>query len=778
MKKFNYTFLTLASLLFSHFLYAEGSLSKDSLEDLLNEKIELKSQVGSRDTAKNYLDSSSAVDVITASQIESSGQTQLTDVLKYFIAGFNATTSSITDAKDHIVSFTLRGMSSDQILVLVNGKRVHTSAIFIENTGVLSSGTTHVDLNTIPVISIEKIEILRDGAAAQYGSDAISGVISITLKGQNSTNEITTHAGVRKEGDGSHYQLNSFVSIPLNYDGFFNISLSGDKQYQTQRAGVDRRVDPADLHTHVGLPESQTLAVVLNSEVVLENNIVLYMDTILNRRDTQSSAFYRILSTTRVQYADGFLPMMESQILDYSGTLGIKGSFIHNWQWSLSNTYGYNSFDYNSKDTMNYHLDPNSPTSFHLGKLIFIQNSTNFDLKKKLDNFTIAGGIEYRYENYQIKAGDPASYYEDTELDIKSGSQGYMGYTPEQKVDASRDNYALYLDTSYKNSKNLNAQVALRYEDYSDFGSTQDVKLSLGYKILPKLLLRTTLSTGFRAPSLAQSNYSHTSSALTKNDLTEEDELLQKGIFTVDNPVSQSLGAKALKPELSKHLTLGSVYQFTNKSSFMIDAFYIQVDDKIIISDKLAPITQEQIDIFAAYGVSTASYLTNAVNTQTFGIDIKLNNNYTFKGGATLNSILWYNYSKNEIINFNELLSEGRAVVIEKGQPGHSVKFLNEYTRGKFNYIVNLNGYSKFYQTLGDTAYKFGAILTVDLNINYKINKAFDISLGANNIFDAMPDKWDRSNEYLGYDGIIPYPSNSPVGPNGAYYYLNAKWKF
>ena len=765
MKMSTYKTVIIISLLFSNILNADDILNEDSLENLLNEKIELKSQIGSRDRAKNYLDSSSPVDVITASQIESSGQTQLTDVLKYFVSGFNATTSSLTDAKDHIVSFTLRGMSSDQILVLVNGKRVHTSAIFIENTGAISSGTTHVDLNTIPVISIEKIEILRDGAAAQYGSDAISGVISITLKGQNGTNEITTHAGVRKEGDGSHYQLNSFVSIPLNYDGFFNISLSGDKQYQTQRAGVDKRVDPAEVHTHIGLPDSQNLALVLNSEVVLENNIVLYMDSILNKRDTQASAFYRTPSDSRVQYPDGFLPMMESQILDYSGTLGMKGSFIHNWKWSLSNTYRYNSFDYNSKDTMNYDLDPNSPTSFHLGKLIFIQNSTNFDLKKKLDNFTIAGGIEYRYENYQIKSGDPASYFE-------SGAQGYAGYTPEQEVDTSRNSYALYVDTSYKSSQNLTAQVALRAEEYSDFGSTQNIKLSLGYKILPKLLLRTTISTGFRAPSLAQSSFSHTSSVLT------DGVLLDKGIFTVDNPVSQSLGAKALKPELSKHLTVGGVYQFTNKSSLMIDTFYVLVDDKILISDKLAPTTQEQIDIFNEYDVSTASYLTNAVNTQTFGIDIKFNNNYTFKGGSTLNSTLWYNYSKNEIVDFNEPLSAGRVLIIEKGQPEHSIKFSNNYKRGKFNYLLNLNGYSGFYQSIGDTPYKFGAIATVDLNINYKINKAFDISVGGDNIFDAMPDKWDKSNVYLGYDGIIPYPSNSPVGPNGAYYYLNAKWKF
>ena len=765
MNIFNYKLLFILSLLLCEFLYAVDNLSEESLEKLLNEKIELKSQIGSRDRAKNYLDSSSPVDIITAQQIHSSGQTRLTDVLKYYIAGFNVTQTSLTDTKDHIVSYTLRGMSPDQILVLINGKRVHTSAIFVENTYVVASGTTFVDLNTIPLISIQRVEVLRDGAAAQYGSDAIAGIINIILKGQNSTNEITAHAGVTKAGDGQHYQLNSFLSIPLDYDGFFNISLSGDKQYKTERAGVDRRVDPAVVHTHVGLPDSQTLSMVLNSEVVQENNVVLYMNALLNKRDTQASAFYRVADSSRVQYADGFLPMMESTNLDYSLTLGAKGNFVSGWQWDLSNVYGYNGFDYNSKDTMNLDLDPNSPTSFHLGKLIFIQNTTNFDLKKQINNFTVAGGLEYRYENYKIEAGDPASYY-------KTGSQGYMGYTPQQEVDVSRNNYALYLDTVYKNHKNLSAELALRYENYSDFGSTQDFKLSLGYKPLNKLLLRTTISTGFRAPSLAQSHFSHTSAVLTNNVLT------QKGIFTVDHPVSQSLGAKALKPELSKHLTLGGVYQFTNSSSLMIDAFYIHVDDKIIVSDKLKPQTQEQEDVFKAYGVSSASYLTNAIDTKTVGIDIKLNTTYNFRGGSALQSTLWYNYSKNEIINFNQSLSEGRILVIEKGQPKHNVKLLNEYVRGKFNYLVNINGYSKFYQSLGNTAYKFGALVTVDLNVNYKVNKAFDIALGANNIFDTMPDKWDRSNIYLGYDGIIPYSNNSPVNSNGAYYYMNARWKF
>lgn len=764
MRKCN-KLLGFTALLFSNFLYANDTLSDNSLEEILNEKIELKSQIGSRDNAKNYLDSSSPIDVITSQQISSSGQTKLTDLLKYFVPGFNTIETSIADASDHIRSFTLRGMSSDQVLVLVNGKRLHTSAIFNEGTGLISSGTTHVDLNTVPLISIERIEILRDGAAAQYGSDAISGIINIVLKGQNTNNEVSVHTGVRKEGDGSNYQLDSFISIPLDYDGFTNISLSANKQYQTQRAGADRRVEPAEVHTHVGIPDSQSLALVLNSEIVQENDIVLYTRAILNYRDTQSSAFYRIPDSSRVQLSEGFLPIMDSEVLDSSVTFGAKGIFANSWNWDLSNVYGYNQFDYNSKDTMNFDLDSSSQTSFNIGKLIFTQNTTNFDIKKKIDNFTFAAGVEYRYENYQIQAGDAESYF-------GTGSQGYTGYTPQNEVDKSRNNYALYLDTTYKNTKNLNAQLALRFESYSDFGATQDVKLALGYKIIPKLLLRTTASTGFRAPSLAQENFSHTSSALS-NDL-----LLQKGIFTTTHPVAQSLGSQELKPELSKHLTLGAVYQFTNKASLMIDLYYVKVDDKILISDKQSASSDSQEQIFAEYGVSSAAYLTNAIDTKTRGVDIKLNNNYTFENSDILETTLWYSHNKNEITNFNDIFSNDRVVSIEKLQPRSNIKFSNNYKKGKFNYLLNVNSYSEIYQSLGGVTYKFGSMTTVDINVNYKVNKMFELSIGGNNILDEMPDFWDRSNKYLGYDGILPYTNNTPIGASGAYYYLNAGVKF
>ncbi len=761
MKTFNYKLVGLTALLISNLLYADDM----ALKNLLNETLAVKSQIGSRGKAKNFLDSLSPVDVITAKQIRECSQTKLTDVLKYYVAGFNTTESSLTDGSDHIRSFTLRGMSSDQILVLVNGKRLHTSAQFHEGAGVISSGTTHVDLNTIPLIAIEKIEILRDGAAAQYGSDAIAGVINIILKGENSSNELTLHTGIRKAGDGEKNQLDGFVSIPLKYDGFTNIAVSLTKENQTQRAGADRRADPAKLHTHVGIPDSQSVSAVLNSEVVQENNTIFYTNMLLNYKDSKASAFYRIPNSSRKKYPEGFLPIINVKNSDLSATIGLKGDFGDSTTWDISNVYGYNKFNYNSYDTMNFTLDENSPTSFDLGSLIFIQNTTNLDLKKRLNNFTLTGGLEYRYENYQIKSGDKASY-------IGTGSQGYTGYMPQNAVDASRSNYALYLDAIYKYNKKLNTELSGRVENYSDFGATQDIKLALGYKIVPKLLLRTTASTGFRAPSLAQSHFSHTSSVLTNGTLQ------QKGIFTPNNPVSKSLGAKALKPETSKDLSFGAVYQFSKKTSLMLDCYYVRVDNKIIISDKKSAQTQKQKDIFAQYGVATAAYLTNAVDTKTQGIDIKFNNSYTFLNNSTLESTLWYSYNKNEVVDSHEKVSEKKIVAIEQAQPNAMIKFQNSYKIAKFRYLLNISRYSSIHQTRNGVNYKFGAVSTVDLDINYKVNKSFNISIGGDNIFNEMPDKWARSNKYLGYNGILRYPNNSPIGFSGAYYYLKATLNF
>ncbi len=744
-------------------------LNDISLEDLLNTETELKADVGSRNGSRNLLETPAPVDVITYKQIEKSGLTSLNDVLRYFVSGFNSPETSVADGTDHVRVFTLRGMGSDQVLVLINGKRLHTSALLNVN-GTIGRGSSNVDLDTIAVNSIDKIEILRDGAAAQYGSDAIAGVINIILKGDGHKNNINFHTGIRSKGDGKKVQSDMFITKKLDYDGFVNISLMAQSQEQTQRTGTDVRKNASSKLTHVGIPDAKSFAFVLNSEIPLENTTTLYANGIFNYRDSKSSAFSRVSDE---EHPDGFLPIINATILDYSATFGANGELSNGYYWDISNVYGSDTIKFNVSGSYNYDLGTDSPTYFNNGSLIFIQDTINIDIKKSFSNIDLAFGTEYRYENYQIKSGDEASY-------ILSGSQGFAGYRPENETDSSRNNYALYIDSIYHfQNKKISLENALRYENYSDFGDTTNVKLLLTYQFLEELFFRVSTSTGFRAPSLAQSHYSHTS---TFGGLV-------KGTFTPDHPVSQAFGAKDLKAEKSKHFSVGSVYHIGDNFNMMLDYFYTDVDDKIVLSSNLVATNDEQKAVLDAYGVSEARFFTNALNTETQGIDLKINYKYLLKDNSQLDFSFWYNYNKTKIVSYNNKSSTNNANpyeqldVIENGQPKDSVHFLINYKKNKFDTTLNFNRYGSYQQVIDNQAYKFKAQLTTDLDISYKMTNDIDIAIGGNNIFDVVPNKWNglvatQEDPFYGYNGIKPYSRYSPFGYSGAYYYIRMSIKF
>lgn len=777
MKSTNKIFIIFNLLLISNYLYASEKLYDESLEDILNTKTEIKAEIGSRADAKNFLDSRSPVDVITHEQIEHSGLTSVVDVLRYFVAGFNAPSTTVTDGSDHVQIYTLRGMNPDQILVLVDGKRVHTSGLLHVNS-TIGRGTSHVDLETIALASIEKIEILRDGAAAQYGSDAISGIINIKLKGNGYKNTIALHSGARLEGDGIKLHADTFISTPLDYDGFVNLTMSAEQQNQTQRAGADKRLSTPEVHTHIGIPESRSYKAVANAEVLEIDDVIIYANSILNYRDSKASAFFRTPDANRSIYPNGFLPIINAKILDYALTAGAKGE-LFDIDWDLSNVYGVNKFNFNVYDSMNYSLGAASPTSFDNGSLIFTQNSTNLDFKKKISKLSIVSGLELRYENYEIQAGDEASYTNNNDLTQKAGSQGFAGYMPINEVDNSRLNAAIYLDSIYKFSNDFSLEGAMRYEYYSDFGSTDNYKLALAYKVIPELLLRSSISTGFRAPSLSQSNYSHTSMFADNNN-----ELLTKGIFRVNHEVSQTLGAKELAPEKSKHLTLGSVFQPTKDISFMIDYFYTNVQDKIMLSNNMKATTAEQISAFTKYGVAEARYFTNAIDTQTYGVDAKFNYLHTFENNSKLDFGVWYSYNKNKVIAFNttEISREDSYSEIDKienGQPKDSLRVLTNYKINNLNIMLNLSKYGSYQQVVGGIPYTFNPKWTTDLDIDFEVCKDINVAIGGTNIFDVMPNKWNNlSGTWYAYDGMIPYSNYSPFGYSGAYYYAKVNLKF
>jgi iron complex outermembrane receptor protein len=741
----------LALLLTSNvLLHSDENLLDNSLEEIMSMESQAKIDVGSHINSKNILESNSPTDIITYTQIEKSSLTSLTDVLRYFVSGFNAPETSIADGSDHVRAFTLRGMSPDQILVLINGKRVHTSSLLHVN-GTIGRGSSNVDLDTIPIKSIQRIEILRDGAAAQYGSDAISGVINIILKGIGHKNSISLHAGQRAKSDGRKINVDSFTTMPLKYDGFFNITMQGKKQNQTNRSG--------DGITHVGIPDSKAFWLLLNSEIASSNNITKSIDATINYRDSKASAFLREADDTY----DSFLPSINAKILDYSLGLNLDGILSDGTKYNISNRYGLNNIKYYLDNTLNYSLNPSDLSSFYNGSLTFYQNNTNVNFVKKIDSINLATGVEYRYEGYKIESGEYNSY-------INGGSQGFSGYTLDNEVNTNRRSYAAYLEAKYDYKDLLNVNLAGRYENYSDFGSTSNYKLALLYKAFDNLSLRASGSSGFRAPSLHQSNYSHTS---TFGGLTE-------GTFKPDHEVAKLFGAQPLKPEKSKHLTFGTVFKKSKNTYLTLDYFYTLVEDRIMLSNEYTLSADQQL----IYGIQNARFFTNAVDTKTYGIDIKLNHKHKISDDEKIDFSVWLSYNKNSVIDFNDNSisrenSFDQIDRIENGQPKSSLKALATYSYKKLDTTLNITKVGSYYQVQNDKSYKFDSEWYVDLNFDYLFTDSTKVSFGAYNLFDTTPNKWDGLfGTYYGYNGIKPYSRYSPYGYSGTYFYTKITMEF
>ena len=807
--KFNQV-LFISNLSFISFLAPEIILASDiaavgradrlyekNLNELINVETELKAEVGSRSGDRDLLASDVPIDVVTAEQIRQTGFTELSKILQRFIPGFNFPRPSITDGTDHARPFTLRGMNPDQVLVLINGKRLHQSSLMNIN-GTIGRGTSSVDLNTIPIASIERVEVLRDGAAAQYGSDAIAGVINVILKGFGHENAITATYGETKEGDGAVKQTDLFYSIPLNYDGFINISAEYRDREQTNRAGADirdqypagdpRNNNPDPFNHHYGDADTIDGLLSLNSEIVTANGLIFYMHGLYDDRDSEAGAFFRRpidgRNNTNI-YPDGFLPMIEADIQDYSFSAGAKGVLDNHIKWDLSYTYGYNDYSFSVSDSLNDSLGDSSPTSFDSGKTTYRQQIINLDLTKKIADWDVAGGLEFRHENYQIHQGEETSYILGSESNY-AGAQGFPGFQPENEVNESRSNIAAYLDTKYHLNAKVDIGLAARYENYSDFGSTFDGKLSLSYKLASNFLMRTSASTGFRAPSLSQSYYTATTTGRSGNTL------YQTGTFAVDHPVSIALGATDLEAEDSTHFTAGFVFQPSENFSFSTDYFYTTIDDRIMLIGNIKESTSAEVkNILNSYGVGRARYFSNAISTKTQGIDLRLNYKHQFADKSVLKTGLSYHYNRTEVSDINTapsilgengqdlLVDDLTLTTLESGQPRENIKLYSQYHYKNYTMVLNINKFGHYKSVFGAVTYDFDSKWTTDVELSSQVSDCFNIAIGVQNLFDEYPDKWDEtSSSITGPDQVIQYSQYSPFGYNGAFYYIRMGLNF
>jgi len=731
----------------------------------------------------------SPIDVLTPADLVGTGAPNLASALRVLLPSFNFPQPSVTDATDAIQPAQLRGLAPDQTLVLINGKRQHTTAIVNVN-GSLGRGSSPVDINAIPMNAIDHVEVLRDGAAAQYGSDAIAGVINIILKGGSEHGGASITGGQYSKGDGSTWQGGADGGFALGQKGWVHLSVNAMHQDPTNRAGPDNRYpgDPTfgQVTFHYGLPLIKARQGAINLQYDLTPNAQIYAFSLFNKRDVSAGGFFRSLSSYShsnpaavAVYPRGFLPTENSSIRDDSEVVGLRGK-VAGWNYDLSANTGGNHWKLNTSNTFNYSLGSASPTGFYIGTLTDRQNLYNADFNKEfspgmLQNpLVVAWGLEYRHESFEIKHGDSASY-------AGAGAQVFPGYQPGDAGSHSRNSHAIYVDLENDLTKKLSAGLAVRNEHYSDFGGTTSAKLSGRYAFNPTVALRGTVSNGFRAPSLQQEYYSSTAINFVADG---SGNLIPYTIrtFPVGNAAAQALGAQSLKAEKSRNYSFGLVLTPMSGLYTTLDVYQIDIDHRIVLSGNLVgSAVQNYLTSVGIPFVSGGRFFTNAVNTRTRGADLVSTYPVELQN-SSLKFTAGMNYNKTDILAIAanppqlglagltlpiiDRAEEGR---ITKGSPRTKAFLATDWSVGNWNIHGQVTRYGQF-STLGTTASSdqtYAARFVLDASANYNW-KDWTFTVGANDLNNAYP---ERSSSANNFHGILPYTGSSPFGFSGAYYY-------
>lgn len=802
----NQTLLTMigAGVVTGATAFSSGVLAQEQESSAIEaeERIQV---IGSRLSMRTATDGTAPVDIISSEELTASGITETARALQYAVPSFNFPSSSITDGSDAVRPASLRGLSPDHTLVLVNGKRRHMSAL-VHLNGTTGRGSSNVDLNAIPISSIKRIEVLRDGAAALYGSDAIAGVINIVLKDQAEGGSLTAVTGQTYEGDGEQYKVHGNVGFELGDDGHLTLSAEYHHKNKTNRAGFDPRqqyplvdgeLDPREqtfdrLNHHVGDAEFENKALFANASIALGEG-ELYAFGGVSDRTTQSGAFYRRALDSRnliEVYPDGFLPLLTPETSDVSGYVGYRFD-LGQWQVDASTGYGESEFQYRVENSINASIGPSSQTEFDAGTLITDEMTATIDFSRFVpfvnnSDLSIAFGIGYRENSYQIRAGEEASYIDGGFDGRAAGSQGFTGFKPESEVDQSRDNTGVYVEVENMLTADFQWGAAVRYEDYSDFGSNTSWKVSGRYDLSDEWAIRATANTGFRAPSVQQLYFSNISTLFVDrgNGLQPE----QSGTFNNISAVARELGIEGLDPEESQSFSAGLVFNGYDGFTLTIDAFQIAIDDRIILSGDVSPQDSAAVaDALAASGADNARFFVNAVDSTTRGVDVVASKTYQLAEYGELRTQVAYGYNKTEIDDVNlpalldgleDNLFDGvertrmtRSVPRNSGSIAFTHTLSDLETRLAFNYFGDYTlENSQGVQT------EFGAKWVTDLSAKYRLNNQLSVSAGVQNLFDEYPDKQRPGSQF---NGIFMYPlTNAPFGFNGGYYYAELTYNF
>jgi iron complex outermembrane receptor protein len=840
---------------------ALGSVATYAAEDKnakADKQIEKIAVVGSRGSPRSVSDSPVPIDLIGAEELARGGNTDMLELLKGSIPSLNVHTNPISDAASLVKPANLRGLSSDSTLILVNGKRRHRASVIAMLGGGINDGAQGPDISVIPSSALKQVEVLRDGAAAQYGSDAIAGVMNFVLKDAADGGSLTARYGSFYEGDGDTVEVSGNIGMELTEDGFANLSF----QYKNADA-TSRSVQRPDASAFIaagntavsnlaqiwGSPEvNDDYTIFANLGLDLGDDNEAYMFGNFSERDIRGGFYYRnphnrggvysgdggsslligdlaqsegaertclpvpITSAnvlTQQNYIDnvanndncfsfnemlpgGFTPNFGGNIIDTSLTMGTRGELDNGVMYDVSGSVGMNESSYVIYDTLNASLGPETPRTFSPGKHTQLEKTFNIDFSKDIyvdifDSLMVAGGYEWHAESFEVTAGDVASFdagpYTDQGFGI--GSNGFPGFKPSAAGVFSRQNYAFYVDVEAQVTADFLVGTAVRYEDYSTFGSDTNFKVTAQYNVTDELSLRSSISTGFRAPTVGQANYANVQTELS------EGKLVDSALLPATNPIAVQLGAKELTPEQSESYTLGAVWN-VGDLFITLDYYNITVEDRVSKSDSYSLEDADRVALKAAgvanvNSISSVSFFTNDFDTTTEGVDLIANYSASlFEGDSTFS--LAYNFNETTVDAYTEVTGDFKVSRLENDLPNHRATLTWSQSWDELSFFVRGNYYGEYQGVHVDydaTINTGEAAVTVDAELSYFMTESFTVSVGAQNILDKQATEVNFTEQGAADCGGCvnnqwggKYYETSPFGFNGGFYYVKATYNF
>jgi iron complex outermembrane receptor protein len=834
-------------------------MSQESDEDELIEEVVT---TGTRREGLSPTETLSPIDVLAGAALSNQASFDMIDGLTKIAPSLNTQRFPIADGTAVIRPITLRNLSPDQTLVLVNGSRRHRSALVnlqASPLGTVNAGAQAVDFSLIPAAAIKRVEILRDGASAQYGSDAIAGVINVILKDASEGISLSAQTGEYFEGDGTRTTISANGGFRLGDNGFLNATFEQSSAETTSRGtvrfdcpaviavvGVD--AVPLDgLCQRWGDPDVETLKFFLNAGVDINDSTELFGNVSFGDNEFRSDFFYRpavlpggggsgslvvdvdgngpddapqalideinaaglnpsdyltadagsssgfvLLNPISSQFPGGFNPDFGADISDFAVLIGARGKTAGGLSWDIRGRVAENEADYLLGSTINPSLGSLSPTNFKPGKLTQEETAITVDFVKSLDvgglasPLNLAFGAEWREETYTITAGDPASIeVGPTFLEFGFGSESFQGYPTESAGSFDGASTAVYIDLEADVSDRFSAGVAIRGEDYDDFGSTFDWKLSARLEVTDTFALRGTVNTGFRAPTVGQVNTLNGTTAANSSGV-----LVPRFTYPVANPIAVALGSKPLVPEESTSFTIGAVFQPLDNTSITIDFYNITIEDRLTLFE-IGSLGPAEVQILEDAGIPNAAafleakvgYFVNGFESNISGIDLSIVSDFEL-GSGTLTLDLRANFNDQDVKKVAPTtLSASEVYDFENQVPDNRTTLTLDYdTGGMFRGYLRLNNYGGWGDSGGQVAapdasevVEYGSELLVDVEATFQLTDNIRVAVGGENVFDTEPDDDGHGvSEFLGVDKAL----TSPFGFNGGFWYVRLSADF